>query len=89
MLEPLYERLSNIPKLGPENVVILEKAFGTFYGCGLTLGFFLRHHGLLHHNEELQLVLVNCYTDLLKLVTGVTLYYSRKERSKQPPVTQL
>ena len=63
---------------------MLEKAFGVFYSCGLTLGFFLRHHELLHSSEELQLIMAACFTDLLRLVTGVSIYYSRKQISRFP-----
>lgn len=50
-----------------------------FYSCGLTLGFFLRHHELLHSSEELQLILVASFTDLLKLVTGINIDYAQKQ----------
>lgn len=68
-------------KLGRENVDILEKIFGVFYNCGLTLGTFLRQHEAIHDNEELQLILGNCYADLLRLVTGINLFYTRKQSS--------
>lgn len=57
----------------------MEKAFGVFYSCGLTLGFFLRHHELLHSSEQLQLILVASFTDLLKLVTGINIDYTQKQ----------
>jgi hypothetical protein len=65
--------------LGPKYVAVLEKAFGVFYSAGLSLGFFLRHHELLHSSEELQLIMAASFTDLLKLVTGISIYYTRKE----------
>ncbi|KAL2069847.1 hypothetical protein VTL71DRAFT_14526 [Oculimacula yallundae] len=66
-------------ELGRENVDILEKVFGSFYECGLSLGLFTRHHEHIHHTEELQIILGKCYVDLLRLVTGINLYYSRKQ----------
>ncbi|CZR69374.1 uncharacterized protein PAC_19274 [Phialocephala subalpina] len=75
----IWASCRSLLELGRENVDVLEKVFGVFYSCGLTLGLFLRQHELLHQTEELQLILANCYTDLLKLVTGVSLFYSRKQ----------
>lgn len=68
-------------KLGHENIDTLEKVFGFFYESGLSLGLFTRHHEHIHHSRELQIILGNCYTDLLRLVTGINLYYSRKQLS--------
>ncbi|XMA10439.1 hypothetical protein WAI453_003230 [Rhynchosporium graminicola] len=68
-------------ELGRENIDILEKIFGSFYECGLSLGLFNRHHEHIHHTEELQIILGNCYVDLLRLVTGIDLYYSRKQNN--------
>jgi len=65
-------------EMGPKYVSVLEKVFGVFYNCGTTLGRFLRHHELIHSVEELQAILTTTYVDLLKLVTGITLYYSRR-----------
>ncbi|PQE21552.1 nacht domain protein [Rutstroemia sp. NJR-2017a WRK4] len=65
-------------KMGPKYVSVLEKVFGVFYNCGTTLGRFLRHHELIHSVEELQATLTTTYVELLKLVTGITLYYSRR-----------
>lgn len=69
----------SIIKLGPKYVTFLEKAFGVFYSCGLTLGFFLRHHEILHSSEELQLIMATSFTDLLKLVTGIQIDYVHKQ----------
>lgn len=68
--------------MGPKFVPPLEKIFGVLYNCSLTLGFLIRHHELLHTIEELQTVLVACYADLLKLVTGVTIYYTRRQHGE-------
>lgn len=75
----IWASCRSLLELGRENVDVLEKVFGVFYSCGLTLGLFLRQHELLHETEELQLILASCYTDLLKLVTGINLFYSRKQ----------
>lgn len=61
---------------------VLEKVFSVFYGCGLNLGLFIRHHERIHQSEELQIILANCYRDLLRLVTGISVYYTRKQISK-------
>lgn len=58
---------------------MLEKSFGVLYSCGLTLGFFLRHHELLRSSEELQLVTAESFADLLKLVRGITVDYAQKQ----------
>jgi len=36
----------------------------------------------MHSSEELQLIMASCYTDLLRLVTNVSIYYSWKQTSK-------
>ncbi|RDL37292.1 Uncharacterized protein BP5553_04725 [Venustampulla echinocandica] len=66
-------------KLGPKHISMLEKSFGVFYSCGLTLGFFLRHHEPLRSSEKLQLITAASFADLLKLVTGVTIDYTQKQ----------
>ncbi|KAN0098801.1 hypothetical protein V8E51_014464 [Hyaloscypha variabilis] len=75
----IWAACRSLLELGQRYVAVLEKAFGVFYSCGLTLGVFLRHHELLHSSEELQLIMASCYTDLLRLVTNVSIYYSWKQ----------
>ncbi|KUJ18660.1 uncharacterized protein LY89DRAFT_683570, partial [Mollisia scopiformis] len=77
----IWASCRSLLELGRENIDVLEKVFGVFYSCGLTLGVFLRQHELFHETEEFQLILGNCYAELLKLVTGINLFYSRKESS--------
>lgn len=71
-----------ILQMGPKFISVLEKIFGVLYNCSITLGFLVRHHELLHTIEELQTVLVACYADLLKLLTGVTIYYTRRQHGE-------
>ncbi|KAG0653042.1 hypothetical protein D0Z07_0724 [Hyphodiscus hymeniophilus] len=75
----IWAACRSLLELGPRYVAVLEKAFGLFYSCGLTLGLFLRHHELLQTSEELQLIMASCYTDLLRLVTGVSIYFCWKQ----------
>ncbi|KAF7865884.1 hypothetical protein EAF04_006049 [Stromatinia cepivora] len=75
----IYASCKTLLEMGPKFVPVLEKIFGVLYNCSLTLGFLVRHHELLLTIEELQTVLVACYADLLKLVTGVTIYYTRRQ----------
>ncbi|THV44928.1 hypothetical protein BGAL_0555g00020 [Botrytis galanthina] len=75
----IYASCKTLLEMGPKFVPILEKIFGVLYNCSITLGFLVRHHELLHTIEELQTVLVACYADLLKLLTGVTIYYTRRQ----------
>ncbi|KAF7889033.1 hypothetical protein EAF00_009333 [Botryotinia globosa] len=74
----IYASCKMLLEMGPKFVPILEKIFGVLYNCSITLGFLVRHHELLHTIEELQTVLVACYADLLKLLTGVTIYLHEK-----------
>ena len=75
--------------MGPKYVSVLEKVFGVFYNCGTTLGRLLRHHELIHSVEELQATLTTTYVELLKLVTGITLYYSRRHLGRIPVLNYL
>ncbi|KAM0187431.1 hypothetical protein ACHAPC_004156 [Botrytis cinerea] len=75
----IYASCKTLLEMGPKFVSGLEKIFGVLYNCSITLGFLVRHHKLLHTIEELQTVLVACYADLLKLLTGVTIYYTRRQ----------
>ncbi|CAD6445073.1 c42f2e4b-2fcf-4437-ac29-47625158b686 [Sclerotinia trifoliorum] len=75
----IYASCKILLEMGPKFVPVLEKIFGVLYNCSLTLSFLVRHHELLHTVEELQTVLVACYADLLKLVTGVTIHYTRRQ----------
>ncbi|KAI9641201.1 hypothetical protein NHQ30_010001 [Ciborinia camelliae] len=75
----IYASCKTLLEMGPKFVPVLEKIFGVLYNCSITLSFLVRHHELLHTIEELQTVLVACYADLLKLVTGVTIYYTRRQ----------
>ncbi|KAL5348657.1 hypothetical protein ACLOAV_006074 [Pseudogymnoascus australis] len=66
--------------LGPKYISVLEKAFRVFYSCGLTLSFFLRHYDLFQSSEELQTILAESLTVLLKLVTGINIEYTQKQK---------
>ncbi|ESZ97797.1 hypothetical protein SBOR_1806 [Sclerotinia borealis F-4128] len=75
----IYASCKILLEMDPKFVPVLEKIFGVLYNCSITLGFLVRHHELLHTIEELQTILVACYADLLKLVTEVTIYYTRRQ----------
>jgi hypothetical protein len=52
---------------------VTEKVFGVFYSFGLTLSFFLRHCELLHSSEELQLILLTSFADVVKPIASITI----------------
>ena len=69
-----------VAQLGPKYIPVLERSFRIFYNCGLTLSFFLRHSELFQSSEELQSILAESLTVLLKLVTGINIEYTQKQK---------